>query len=29
VGRRGVGIDLDPRNAELAREKVGMYLEMA
>jgi len=27
VGRRGIGIDLDPRNAELAREKVGMFLE--
>lgn len=29
VGRRGIGIDLNPANAELAREKVGMYLEVA
>ena len=28
VGRQGIGIDLDPRNEELAREKVGMYLEV-
>lgn len=26
VGRESIGIDLDPRNAELAREKVGMFL---
>lgn len=28
VGRVGIGIDLDARNAELAREKVGMFLEI-
>ena len=27
VGRIGLGIDLDVRNAELAREHVGMFLE--
>ena len=25
-GRDAIGIDLDPRNAELARERVGMFL---
>lgn len=28
VGRSAIGIDLDARNAELAREKVGMFLEV-
>lgn len=29
VGRHGIGIDLDERNADLARERVGMFLEVA
>ena len=28
VGRHAIGIDLDPRNADLARERVGMFLEI-
>ena len=28
VGRHAIGIDLDPRNADLARERVGMFLEV-
>lgn len=28
VGRHGIGIDLDERNAELARQRVGMFLEV-
>ena len=28
VGRRAIGIELDPRNAVLAREKVGMFLSV-
>jgi len=28
VGRHAIGIDLDARNAELARERVGMFLEV-
>ncbi len=27
-GRDAVGIDLDERNADLARERVGMFLEL-
>ena len=27
-GRDAIGIDLDPRNADLARERVGMWLEI-
>jgi DNA methylase len=29
VGRHAIGIDLDERNADLARERVGMFLEVA
>lgn len=29
VGRHAIGIDLDARNADLARERVGMFLEVA
>lgn len=29
VGRHAIGIDLDERNAELARERVGMFLDVA
>jgi DNA modification methylase len=28
VGRHAIGIDLDERNAELARDRVGMFLEV-
>jgi site-specific DNA-methyltransferase (adenine-specific) len=28
-GRDAIGIDLDPRNFDLARERVGMFLEVA
>jgi hypothetical protein len=28
VGRHGIGIDLDARNADLARERVGMFLDV-
>ena len=28
LGRDAVGIDLDERNAELCRERVGMFLEV-
>jgi DNA modification methylase len=28
VGRHAIGIDLDPRNADLARDRVGMFLEI-
>ena len=28
VGRHAIGIDLDPRNANLARDRVGMFLEV-
>ncbi len=28
VGRHAIGIDLDPRNADLARDRVGMFLEV-
>lgn len=28
VGRHAIGIDLDPRNADLARSRVGMFLEI-
>jgi len=28
VGRHAIGIDIDARNAELARERVGMFLEV-
>ena len=28
VGRIGIGVDLDIRNAELAREKIGMFLDI-
>jgi site-specific DNA-methyltransferase (adenine-specific) len=27
-GRDAIGIDLDPRNADLARQRVGMFLEV-
>lgn len=29
VGRHAIGIDLDERNADLARERVGMFMEIA
>jgi hypothetical protein len=29
LGRDAIGIDLDARNADLARERVGMLLEVA
>jgi site-specific DNA-methyltransferase (cytosine-N4-specific) len=29
LGRDGIGIDIDPRNADLARERCGMFLEVA
>jgi site-specific DNA-methyltransferase (adenine-specific) len=28
VGRHAIGFDLDDRNADLARERVGMFLEI-
>lgn len=28
-GRDAIGIDLDPRNADLARERIGMFLTLA
>jgi hypothetical protein len=28
VGRHAIGIDLDPRNADLARDRVGLFLEI-
>ena len=28
VGRHAIGIDLDPRNADLALERCGMYLSV-
>ena len=28
VGRHAIGIDLDERNADLARERVGMFLDV-
>ncbi len=28
VGRHAIGIDLDPRNAWLARDRVGMFLDI-
>ena len=28
VGRSGIGIDLDDRNATLAQDRVGMWLEV-
>jgi hypothetical protein len=28
LGRDGIGIDIDPRNADLARERCGMFLEV-
>lgn len=28
-GRDAIGIDLDPRNADLARERIGLFLEVA
>jgi hypothetical protein len=28
MGRDSVGIDLDERNADLARERIGMFLEV-
>ena len=28
VGRHAIGIDLDARNADLAQERVGMFLEI-
>lgn len=28
VGRHAIGIDLDPRNADLAQQRVGMFMEV-
>jgi hypothetical protein len=28
IGRKAIGVDLDPRNVEIAREQVGMFLDV-